>query len=45
MKMCVSVFQGDLAVTRSVTNRSVRIGILIVAIVLIGALLLHFAFR
>jgi len=43
--MCVSVFQEDVAVTRSVKNRSVCIGILIVAIVaivLIGALLLLF---
>jgi len=37
--------QGDVAVTRSVTNRSVCSGILIVAIVVIGALLLQFAFR
>jgi len=43
--MRVSVFQGDVAVTRSVTNRSVCYGILIVAIVLIGALILYFAFR
>jgi len=37
-------FQGDVAVTGIVTNRSVCSGILIVAVVLIGALLLHFAF-